>query len=145
MLGGLFLLVAIAIAGLPPLSGFIGKVLVLRSALATPPALWVYSVILGTSLLTLIAMSRAGSMVFWKVGADREEMAMVAPAKGARVTAVALLLGLVVAMTVFAGPVVAFTNALAAQLLHPSEYIETVMSTAMVPAADSVPHGGGSR
>mgnify|MGYP001171402084 CR=1 FL=1 len=145
LLGGLFLLVAVAIAGLPPLSGFIGKVLVLRSALATPPAVWVYSVILGTSLLTLIAMSRAGSMVFWKVGADREGIAMVAPAKGVRVTAVALLLGLVVAMTVFAGPVVAFTNALATQLLHPSEYIETVMSVAMVPAADSVPHGGGSR
>ena len=136
---------AVAIAGMPPLSGFIGKVLVLRSALATPSALWVYAVILGTSLLLLIAISRAGSMVFWKVREDTEEVVevvTVAKAKGSRVMAVVLLLGLAVAMTVFAGPVVAFTNAIARQLLHPSDYIQTVLSATAAPGPGNGEHGG---
>jgi len=145
LLGGLFFLAAIAIAGLPPLSGFIGKVLVLRSALANESALWVYAVILITSLLVLIAVSRAGSMVFWKVSDDREEAAMAPPAKRVRVAAVVLLLGLAVAMTVFAGPLVTFTNATAKQLLHPSDYIETVMNAVAAPVIDPGEHAGGGR
>jgi len=145
LLGGLFFLAAIAIAGLPPLSGFVGKVLVLRSALASESALWVYAVILVTSLMVLIAVSRAGSMVFWKVSDDREAAAMAPRAKGVRVAAVVLLLGLAVAMTVFAGPLVTFTNATAKQLLHPSDYIETVMNAVVAPVSDPGEHGGGGR
>jgi len=145
LLGGLFLLAAVAIAGLPPLSGFIGKVLVLRSALAAPSALWVYAVLLGTSLLTLIAISRAGSMVFWKVREDHAEETSVPPAKGIRVAAVVLLLGLAVVMSVLAGPVVAFTNATAKQLLHPSDYIEAVLSANGTTAVDSGEHAGGGQ
>jgi multicomponent K+:H+ antiporter subunit D len=141
LLGGLFLLAAVAIAGLPPLSGFVGKVLVLRSALTSESASWVYAVILVTSLLILIAVSRAGSMVFWKVTEDRAGAVTAPPARAVRVTAVALLLGLAVAMTVFAGPLVAFTTATARQLLRPSDYIETVLSTAPGPT-DPGEHAG---
>ncbi len=145
LLGGLFLLAAVAIAGLPPLSGFVGKVLVLRSALASQAVIWVYAVILVTSLLILIAVSRAGSMVFWKVSEMREGVAVAPRAKGVRVAAVALLLGLAVAMTLFAGPLVAFTTATAKQLLHPVDYIETVLSAAAAPATDPGEHAGGGQ
>ncbi len=145
LLGGLFLLTAVAIAGLPPLSGFIGKVLVLRSALATPSAPWVYAAILGTSLLVLVAVSRAGSMVFWKVDEEGEKAAAISPAHGARVAAVVLLLALAVAMTAFAGPVVTFTNAIAAQVLHPADYVATVLAAKAAPATPADTHDAGGR
>src|SRR4051794_7731239 len=67
LLGGLFLLGAIAIVGLPPLSGFIGKLMILqasRGANATP---WVWAIVLGTTLVMVLGFSRAGSAVFWNI------------------------------------------------------------------------------
>ena len=52
-------------AGLPPLSGFLGKVLLLDAG-PVPPMGWIWAVVLGSGLLTLIALARAGSLVFWR-------------------------------------------------------------------------------
>src|SRR3989344_5697166 len=56
LLGGLFFFGAIAVAGLPPLSGFIGKLLLLRSLEPGVQALMLWSVVLGGGLLTLVAL-----------------------------------------------------------------------------------------
>lgn len=42
LLSGLFFLAAIAIVGLPPLSGFIGKLLILDGVRAAPGAGWIW-------------------------------------------------------------------------------------------------------
>ena len=64
LIGGLFFLGAVAAAGLPPLSGFIGNLLLLRSV---PPGqgAWLWAAILGSSLLSLVALVRAGNYLFW--------------------------------------------------------------------------------
>lgn len=66
LLGGLFLIVAAAMAGMPPFSGFIGKVFILMSLQSADSAVWIWSVILTTSLLGIFAFARAGSTLFWK-------------------------------------------------------------------------------
>jgi len=45
LIGGLFLLSSVAMVGLPPLSGFVGKLLVLRSAATNPAAGWIWAII----------------------------------------------------------------------------------------------------
>ncbi len=142
LLGGLFLAAVVAIAGLPPTSGFVGKLLLLRSALELPSVIWIFGVVLATGFLSLVAVSRAGSMVFWNV-----ELPTAAPdparAKPLRVVAIVLLLALATAMAVFAGPVVEFTDGAAYSLLHPDDYIEAVLAESnAIPA--SVEHGGGA-
>ena len=62
----LFLVGAVAAAGLPPLSGFFGKVLILQSVQSGTEMAWLWSVLLIGSFLTVIAYSRAGSIVFWR-------------------------------------------------------------------------------
>jgi multicomponent K+:H+ antiporter subunit D len=64
--GTLFFIAALVIAGLPPGSGFIAKALVLDAARDVPSHAWVWAVILGSSLVTLIALARVASAVFWK-------------------------------------------------------------------------------
>ena len=124
----LFLIAAVSIAGLPPLSGFIGK---LRLLEAVPDAQigWVWAVILGSSLMVIIGLSRTGTRLFWRVDATPSDVP--APAlRRAEVTAVLVLLGYGIAMTVFANPILRYTDAAAAQLLDVPGYIDTLRETA---------------
>jgi len=127
ILGALFLVAAVAASGLPPLSGFIGKALVLRSALGSPGAALVFVVVLVTGLLTVIALARAGSMIFWNVDEPQAESNDVPRAGGLRLAAVLLALGLVAALTIFAGPLVDYSRAIAEQLLWPEDYLRAVL------------------
>jgi len=124
VIGSLFFIVAIALAGMPPLSGFIGKAMILSSALDEPQWGWVLGVVLATSLLTIIALSRAGSQLFW-----RTEGAAL-PASAASNDRLLPAAGLALAsplLVVFAGPVEDYVGETARRLLDPAEYIDRVL------------------
>ena len=126
LVGGFFFVAAIAMAGMPPLSGFIGKLLILDSARAAMLPVW--PLILGTSLLALVAFARGGSMLFWKHSGAAVAQAQARRAFAALpLVAVALLLAGSVALTVFAGPVGAYMTHTAEQLFTPSIYIDAVL------------------
>ncbi len=143
LLGALFFIAAIAVCGMPPLSGFIGKLLILDSARESVSASWIWGLILGTSLLAIIGFSRAGSLVFWKStaqaeaqdaegGGAAEDEGAAPPARGGALPLVAtsaLLAGLV-ALTVFAGPVSEWLDETAAQVYTPAQYVDAVLGVA---------------
>jgi multicomponent K+:H+ antiporter subunit D len=115
LIAGLFMATGIAVAGMPPLSGFIGKLLVME-ALRDQAAL-VWSVILGASLLIILGFARAGSTLFWKAHASgSREPATHRPEGLAFVATFGLLAGLVV-LTLFSGPVLTWLEE-AARLAH---------------------------
>jgi multicomponent K+:H+ antiporter subunit D len=125
-LGGLFLLAAIAMAGMPPLGGFLGKLMVLDAARDDPAMWWVWGVVLTGSLLMVVAFARAGSLLFWKAeGAAPPRAAGAGPVWGA-----GYLLAAVVAFTVWSGPAARYLEATAAQLHAPQAYIAAVLGTA---------------
>ncbi|WP_119393603.1 monovalent cation/H+ antiporter subunit D [Salinibius halmophilus] len=103
ILGGVFFVVAIALIGMPPLAGFIGKFAIMQAATTTSQMLWLYPLMLIASLATLIAFSRAGSVIFWKhSNAKADEDAQVA---WPQLTAVALLITLNLFMVIWAGTI----------------------------------------
>ena len=61
LISALFFVAAIAMAGMPPLSGFLGKLLVLDAARDHALAPWVWAVILISSLVTILGLARAGT------------------------------------------------------------------------------------
>ncbi|PXX98502.1 monovalent cation/H+ antiporter subunit D [Halomonas sp. LBP4] len=124
-LAGLFFLGAVAVAGLPPLSGAIGKALVLQAADAGQ-RLWLWPILLATGLFTLIALSRAGSTLFWR---SRGEPGGE-PLSRRRWFGVAWLLGASPLLVVLAGPVSDYTRATADQLARPAILIDSLLSTA---------------
>ena len=128
---GLFFAAAIAMAGLPPLSGFLGKLLLLDAAYGSDLVVWIWVVVLGSSLISIVGFARAGSTVFWKAHAvtpDPEEAPAPAPS-ALSYAAVGGLITLLVAHTVFAGQVHAYTTSIAAQLFAPEPYISMVVDT----------------
>ena len=64
--GVLFAVTAMAMIGLPPFSGFLGKVFILQAAVDSGDAIWVWPLVLISSLAALIALSRAGTTLFWR-------------------------------------------------------------------------------
>jgi len=127
LLGGIFFLAAMSIVGMPPLSGFIGKLLLLSAAGTGHLAAWLYPVVLGSGLLALIALSRAGTTLFWR---QTEVSASAEPLDALRMTAVLLLLLASPLLVVFAEPVLTYLAATADQLLQPQNYIDAVFPTA---------------
>jgi multicomponent K+:H+ antiporter subunit D len=127
LLGSAFFVGAVAVAGMPPLSGFLGKALLLRSALGGPSVAWVYAVVLGTSLLTLIALARAGSLIFWNTESRGDVPCPSVPA--GTFLPVGALLALSALLVLGAGPFYGFFEATAAQLLDPGSYVTGVLGT----------------
>ncbi|MEH6520871.1 monovalent cation/H+ antiporter subunit D [Sulfitobacter sp.] len=131
LIAGLFFVAAIAMTGLPPMSGFIGKLMVLNAAFDTGPSVWIWTVVLTASLISIVGFARAGSVLFWKAqsdGAPVPEMGRPAPSALSCV-AVGGLLMLLMAHTIFAGPIYNYTTATADQLFQPDAYIKTVLDT----------------
>lgn len=123
LLGLMFFFAAVAVIGMPPLSGFIGKVLLLNAAGIHGNVVWLWVLLLVGSLTTLMAISRSGSTFFWRTG---EPMANARIADKGELLAVIGLLGCVLAITLNASALIGYTQALAHQLLTPEAYIQAM-------------------
>ncbi len=125
-LGALFFVLAVVMAGLPPFSGFLGKVLTLKAALGHPLLPWVLGVVLLGGLCGLIALARSGSLLFYRAGPTN----VPAPGPGLSALApVAGLLMLILGLTLFAGPLTDLTSAMAGDLLAPAAQIRAVLGS----------------
>jgi len=120
----LFMAAAIATTGLPPLSGFIGKLLILNSVVALPNWGWAWGVILGTTFIGVVGFARTGSAVFWKSAACDIP---AGPGTRADIAAPAIALGLLVALSAGAGWASAYADAAAAQVLDPAQSARAVL------------------
>jgi multicomponent Na+:H+ antiporter subunit D len=140
VLAVLYLLPALSLAGIPPLSGFVAKLGLLQAGLADGSALAATAVgaAVLTSLLTLYAMGRVWSEVFWgpvadvvadpdltddlDVGTARTPALML----GAAVVGV----GAGLAFTVVAGPLYGLSERAAEDLVSPDGYVSAVLDGA---------------
>ncbi|MEZ5752457.1 MAG: monovalent cation/H+ antiporter subunit D [Paracoccaceae bacterium] len=134
MIAALFFVSAIAMAGMPPLSGFVGKLLILDAIRVESWWVWGWAVVLVTSLIAVMGFGRAGSMLFWKPHdalAPAAEPVESAPdaRSGLGVAMIGVVVGALVLLTVAAGPVTRYTDATAAQLYTPQGYIHAVLGT----------------
>ena len=130
LLGSMFVIGAVALVGLPPLSGFIAKLLIMRAA--DSGLVWIWGLLLLSGLFSLIAFSRSGSALFWHTAPTRRT--------DARRASSGLALGLVLPafvllaaspmLVALAAPLNDFAQATAAQLLDPANYITAVLGTA---------------
>lgn len=143
LLGLMTLLGAASVAGLPPLPGFLGKLMVLQSAAATPAHTWVWAVVLTGGFFTLIGLARAGAILFWQVLPTDGNS--VAAGSSWRLTSATLgLLGLSLVLAVAASPLKRYTDAAAAQLSDPAVYGKAVLGQTGSPASVSTrPYRGG--
>ncbi len=125
ILGGGFIFCTLLLAGLPPLSGFIAKFAIIDALFAGPdiaPTAWMLiALIILSGLATLISMTRAGIDLLWTPGEDSPASLSVI-----EVAPTGLLLGVCLALMVFAGSAYPYMEKAATALTDRSGYIEAV-------------------
>ncbi|MCP8897955.1 monovalent cation/H+ antiporter subunit D [Gilvimarinus xylanilyticus] len=129
-LGALFFIAAAAIIGMPPLSGFVGKVLLMQSATTDERTFWLWFMLLAAGFVTITALSRSGSTIFWRT---ENRVAKVDKADRGALLAVICMLALSLVLSFGGNPVVRYTDALAQQLKNPAIYTQAVLSHKAIP------------
>ncbi|NDJ76347.1 MAG: Na+/H+ antiporter subunit D [Chloroflexi bacterium] len=127
-LAALFFLPALALAGLPPFSGFWAKLTLVRAGLETEEYA-IVAVSLVVSVLTLFSMTKIWAEAFWKdrPGQDEAFQPLLSPQRIALLGPVIVLAALTVILGLGAEPLIDLGTEAAAQLLNPSEYIQAVL------------------
>jgi multicomponent Na+:H+ antiporter subunit D len=126
----IFLVSAMALAGMPPLSGFLGKFFLVREAV--PTGHWIaIAAALGVGLLTLYSMVKIWAEAFWKSdprdesggGSDKKSVGIPA----AMWIAMILMAGATLAISVSPEWILAIVNRAGEELMDPSRYIQAVL------------------
>ncbi len=130
-LGVLFLIPALSLAGLPPLSGFWAKLILIKASLELE-AYVICAIVLLVGLLTLFSMTKIWHEAFWKPRPVPRENPFAAAVVGRRemallMTPIVALASLTVAIGLYAEPLMDLSAQAAAQLLDPSDYVRAVL------------------
>jgi multicomponent Na+:H+ antiporter subunit D len=124
----LFLIPALSLAGLPPLSGFWAKLALVRAALEVEN----YPIVviaLAVGLLTLLSMTKIWGKAFWgePPAADAREMQLSSFSRLSLYLPMIILALLTVGIGLLAEPLYAMSLRAAEQLLNPAGYIDAVL------------------
>jgi multicomponent Na+:H+ antiporter subunit D len=111
-----------SLAGVPPLSGFLGKLAILEGTFDAG-AYWLGALVLVVGLLTLLSMGRTWADVFWRPADEADRGTAGTPL----LLAITGLSAVTLAISVVAGPLFALTLRAAQQLLDRDAYIRIVL------------------
>jgi multicomponent Na+:H+ antiporter subunit D len=126
LLAVLYLVPALNLAGIPPFSGFLGKVGLMQAAASE--GTWMAWMLIGaglaTSLLTLYAIVKAWNMAFWQ---EAPEELNGTPTPRTMTVSAGAVVALSLAMTVGAGPLVQYADTAARDLMLRTPYVAAVL------------------
>jgi len=122
LIGSFFFIAALGLIGMPPFSGFVGKILILKSANSALAASFVWPLLLISGLAAMLILSRAGSTLFWRVSGPAPQENKASPLQ---ITAIVILLACSPLMVILGGPLTELTEMAAADLHKvPSAIVE---------------------
>ncbi len=142
-LATLFLIAALSLVGLPPLSGFFGKYLLIAQSFTRggPAGIFLAIVAVATGALTLLSMAKIWSYGFWSP-APEGSMSMTRPddfrpqRRAAGLWATTILVVAALCIGLFAGPLFEVAKVAGTSVAMPNEYVEAALGSR---AADLLP------
>lgn len=132
LVGLIFLISAMALAGIPPFSGFWGKYLIAKAGFDLDEY-WIIGIALFVGLLTLFSMTKIWNAVFWKDQKERDFEAedaytQLSLSKKAAIFAPSVIVaGGILVFSFFVEPIYELALRASNELLDKSAYIEAVL------------------
>lgn len=133
LIGLLFLIPALSLAGIPPLSGFWAKFVVIKAGLEINQ-MFIVGLALFVGLLTLFSMTKIWNEAFWKDDPRGSENILVDSFAAVPVSKKVLMFSPIIILALItiviglnAEPFFNIANNAAAQLFNPNEYISKVL------------------
>ncbi|NOX30854.1 MAG: Na+/H+ antiporter subunit D [Actinobacteria bacterium] len=128
VVAALFMIVAMSLAGIPPLSGFIGKFALLQASVEDDQ--WIIVVVaLVVSILTLFSMTKIWNAVFWgQPSTGLAPLASNVDSHRSMLAATAGLVMLTLAIAAGAGPLYDLSERAATDLLIRGPYLDAIFS-----------------
>jgi multicomponent Na+:H+ antiporter subunit D len=123
----LFFISAFSLAGIPPLSGFVGKFGIIKSGIETG-YVWVALIALAIGLFTLFSMLKIWIEVFWKEPPVIEQPAISRQPGYGMVVGAFLLASATVLMGLAGMPIMDFCIQAAEDLMNPDKYIHFILN-----------------
>ncbi|MGO3886632.1 MAG: Na+/H+ antiporter subunit D [Mycetocola sp.] len=156
---GLFFIGAMNLGGLPPFSGFLGKIGLFRAGVDVGTPLSYVLIVAGivTSLLTLYTLVRVWNMAFWRskeevdegyesplldsLSESPEDDGAVSTKENSALMYVSAtgMVGLTLVLTFFAGPIYDYSDRTAQDLIDPSNYTSLVFPNGLPELEGSAP------
>jgi multicomponent Na+:H+ antiporter subunit D len=130
----IFFVAAMSMAGLPPSSGFIGKLALLQGAINDRQWLIAAASVI-VSFFTLMNMLRLWQKSFWGYPTLPDPAAtplVPATRQWLTLSPIALLMALSIALGIFCGPVVGWFETAAGQVMDRAGYIQAVAPTDVI-------------
>jgi len=128
MLAAAYLVLGVAASGMPPMSGFLAKLMVLQSLNDTETVAVAWTALLVSGLVVALVLARAASAFFWEPGKADKSVAATASAMPRGLTAALLLMAAsAIIVTLAAAPLSAFARATAEQLAATPRYTDAVL------------------
>ena len=133
-----YFLIAMMMAGLPPFSGFLGKVFILQATAETAYQGWIIAIILIVSLLSILAFTRVGFILFWRASppemnpneaAYTAYQALPESAPNRNDKAIYMILAGLMGYVVFAAPIYNYTVSTAQQIQNHALYNQAILKT----------------
>lgn len=131
-----YFIIALMMAGLPPFSGFLGKVFILQATANSPYQMIIIITVLLVSLFSIIGFTRVGFVLFWRAttpednvdsAAFQQYQALPEQAPARNDTVIYLLLSGLIACVVFAAPMYQYTRQTAEQIKHNALYEQILL------------------
>jgi multicomponent K+:H+ antiporter subunit D len=141
LLAAAFGITVLALSGLPPLPGFIGKLAMIQGLLLTdyPPGAfgWAFlALLLVSGLATLIGLARIGIQTLWS------DEVQPSPVMALEIAPIVALIAVLMVMSVKADAVLRYTNATSLILYENSAYASGALATLPVTRTDTPPETG---
>ena len=126
LIGSIFFIFAIAIAGLPPFSGFFGKIMILKSSINHTQTALILTTVLLSSLLVIVSLARSGTNIFYDTRANEEESNY--KLSKSTLSSILYLFSFTIILILFANNITQITENIASNLVDTNSYISTVLN-----------------
>jgi multicomponent Na+:H+ antiporter subunit D len=130
----MFAISAFSMTGIPPLSGFWGKLALVKAGMEAQEYL-VTGIALAVSLFTLFYSAKIWNHVFWKKASDSAPPTMIKTQtelfrkSPMLVTPAIFMTAIILLLSLYAQPVIDITQKAAIQLINKEQYIKTVLGS----------------